>query len=330
LNRRWRSWRQIRAGALPAWERLPTGAAQRYGPERIGLLSMICVVVVFGVHSLIDWTWYVPGDAIAALVCAGWLAGRGPLLPAAAAGTTPGAADAAFAANPAPGANGAISPNGASSSEAPTPLEGLRSRILENRPGSVRIAIAVAVMVAALLTAWVQLQPQRSEEAREAALGQLAGNMAAAHSDAQSAVSRDPLSIEALFALATVQSEGGQSPQARATLQRAVRLQPSNPQTWLTLARFDLPGDPRAALGELRAGIYLDPELISPEALAAGQPEAIETYNDYVTALRAVANRQTVLRTASAQHSRAARDVRRAARRRARRSARSRNRRSAP
>jgi hypothetical protein len=43
------------------------------------MLSMLCLVVVFGAHSLIDWTWYVPGDACAALLCAGWLAGRGPL-----------------------------------------------------------------------------------------------------------------------------------------------------------------------------------------------------------------------------------------------------------
>ena len=37
------------------------------------------VVVVFGVHSLIDWTWFVPGNAVVALLCAGWVAGRGPL-----------------------------------------------------------------------------------------------------------------------------------------------------------------------------------------------------------------------------------------------------------
>ena len=43
------------------------------------MLSMLCLVVVFGVHSTVDWTWFVPGDACVALVCAGWLAGRGPL-----------------------------------------------------------------------------------------------------------------------------------------------------------------------------------------------------------------------------------------------------------
>ena len=48
-------------------------------PERAGLLTLLCIVIVFGVHSAIDWTWFVPGTAITALLCAGWLAGRGPL-----------------------------------------------------------------------------------------------------------------------------------------------------------------------------------------------------------------------------------------------------------
>ena len=49
------------------------------GDERAGMLTMLVVVVVFGAHSAIDWTWFVPGTAIPALLCAGWLAGRGPL-----------------------------------------------------------------------------------------------------------------------------------------------------------------------------------------------------------------------------------------------------------
>ncbi len=46
--------------------------------ERVGLLALGCVVVVFGVHSLVDWTWFIPGTVVPALLCAGWIAGRGP------------------------------------------------------------------------------------------------------------------------------------------------------------------------------------------------------------------------------------------------------------
>ncbi len=76
------AWLQIRSGARPAGGPARARAA-RYTPERIGMLSMLCLVVVFGAHSLVDWTWYVPGDACVALLCAGWLAGRGELVPSA-------------------------------------------------------------------------------------------------------------------------------------------------------------------------------------------------------------------------------------------------------
>ena len=299
FNRRWSSWREARAARRPEWRRLAAPADRRYGPERIGLLSMVCVVIVFGAHSLIDWTWYVPGVAVAALACAGWLAGRGPLH--AAAGGTEGA---------------------------PGSLRELRDLVVAHRPGSTRIAIAAAALLTALLAAWMQWQPQRSEEAGEAAFAHLAaGDRSGALAAAHSAVSRDPLSAEALIVLADVQAAAGEKPVARATLRKAVHLQPSNPQTWLALGRFDLPTDPTAALGELRAAIYLDPASISPEALAARQPEAIQTYNDFLTALRAVAQHESALRSATAQRSREALARRRAARRRARRSARSRSRR---
>jgi cytochrome c556 len=48
--------------------------------ERIGLVTLACIGIVFGLHSLVDWTWFVPGNAVLGLVCAGWVAGRGPAL----------------------------------------------------------------------------------------------------------------------------------------------------------------------------------------------------------------------------------------------------------
>ena len=69
FNRRWQRWR---------WTAL-SGEERIYSAERAGLLTLVCLVATFGVHSFVDWTWYVPGVACAALLCAGWVAGRGPL-----------------------------------------------------------------------------------------------------------------------------------------------------------------------------------------------------------------------------------------------------------
>jgi tetratricopeptide (TPR) repeat protein len=148
------------------------------------------------------------------------------------------------------------------------------------------VGLACAAVIAGLLAAWTQWQPERSENASQQAIALLAHDPRGALAAAQRAVDRDPLSAQALITLATVQRASGHDVLARATLQRAVRLQPSNPQTWLTLGEYDLAADPRAALSELGAAIYLNPESIAPEAIAVGYPEAIEIQNDYVRALQ--------------------------------------------
>ncbi|HEV3000990.1 MAG TPA: O-antigen ligase family protein [Solirubrobacteraceae bacterium] len=64
---------------LVAWilaARLSIGAARE--PERAGLVTLAATAVVFGAHASIDWTWAVPGTAVVGLLCAGWVAGRGP------------------------------------------------------------------------------------------------------------------------------------------------------------------------------------------------------------------------------------------------------------
>jgi O-Antigen ligase len=230
--------------------------ASRYTPERVGLLSMLCIVVVFGAHSLIDWTWYVPGNACVALLCAGWLAGRGPLQLA-----------------------------GARAPETESP----RWRLPGGRRLDPRVVGAGVVVLAALLVAWMEWQPQRSEEARAQALSLAeAGHRRASLEAAHTAVSRDPVSAEARFALAAVQAAAGLSSRARATLQETVRLQPSNPQTWLELGRYDVSEHPRDALHELEAAVYLNPESITPEAVSgpAAQPESIEIYDRLVELMR--------------------------------------------
>jgi hypothetical protein len=307
FNRRWSSWSTLRgwldragSGGTPGWRRLTSadGRAASYTPERVGMLSMLCLVVVFGIHSIADWTWYVPGNACVVLLCAGWLAGRGPLGAGASrsapAGSPraiePGAGKASSAALGVPDVAAEVTgaPGAPHAGRAGLPgLEQLRARLSARTLGAVRIAVAVAAIVGATLAAWVQWQPQRSATASQQALTELASNPRGALSTAQTAVSRDPLSAQALFTLSAVQQATGSPELARATLQRAVRLQPSNPQTWLTLGQYDLAKSPRAAEHELAAAIYLNPESVSPEAIAQGNPEAIAIQNDYVQALRA-------------------------------------------
>jgi len=232
------------------------------------MLTMLAVTGVFGVHSLVDWTWYVPGNACVALLCAGWLAGRGPLRRAVA-----------------PADGGVAAP--------------ARIGWSTLRAAPRRTALAGAAIVAALLAVWVQWQPQRSVDASQHPLALLARDPRGAEDAARASVSRDPLSAQALFTLAAIQHATGRTGLARATLQRAVKLQPSNPQTWLALGELDLalqrtgqaqvtvPGGARAAVNELAAGIYLNPELVAPAAIAAGNREAIAVQNAYVEALRA-------------------------------------------
>ena len=259
FNRRWQGWRTLRGPPSTwrfGWRRSPAP----YSDERIGMLTMLCAVVVFGVHSTVDWTWYIPGNACVALICAGWLAGRGPL------------DDGVMGKRDGPHRRSlrAVDPTSA--------------------------AVAVAVVIAALLAAWTQWAPLRSEDASQEALSLLERNPTKANSAALAAVSDDPLSVQALFSLARVQQASGQPETARATLERAVRLQPSNPETWLHLGEYDLAvgpstvgasateGGDRSALSELGAAIYLDPQSVSPEAIANGNPEAIAIQNDYVQA----------------------------------------------
>ena len=161
FDRRWQRWR---------WRRLPPGAFP-YTPERIGMLAMLCVVVVFGIHSFADWTWFIPGDACVALMCAGGWRAAGRC---------------------------------ASSAQS-----GLREPAKVRFP-PVRTAIALAVFVGALLASWVQWQPVRSVEAADLATALAARHPAQAIALARTAVARDPLSFQARETLASIQQAAGE------------------------------------------------------------------------------------------------------------------------
>jgi hypothetical protein len=101
--------------------------------ERQGLIALAIVVLAFGIQSCLDFTFYFPGLAIPALLCAGWLAGRGPL--EAPVGRRPGARISVLA-----------------------------------RPGAGALVTALATV--ALVAGWLMWQPLRSAQALTAATDQ--------------------------------------------------------------------------------------------------------------------------------------------------------------
>ena len=204
-----------------------------YSPERIGLLTLVAVALVFGVHSLIDWTWFVPANAVVALLAAGWVAGRGPL-----------------AAAPPRRTHGSLS-------------ERLRAGLHDRS----RAISAAAVVLLAVVAAWTVWQPQRSDTLGQDALATLeAGDVDGARKQAQAARDHNPLAVEPLFKLAQIEEQAhNRQIQARAALQQAVRLQPANPEPWIQLANFELrAGDAKAAETASRRAVYLDPRSSRP------------------------------------------------------------------
>ena len=205
-----------------------------HGAEQAGLLTLLAVVIIFGAHSTIDWTWFVPGTAIPALLCAGWLAGRGPV--ADPVGRDPGRGG--LSARPAAGAG------------------------------------IVAIVVLAILGAWAIWQPLRAADADASAITAAEqGNTQAALAYARAAVSRNPLDANPLWELGEIYLGAGNRHAARAQFVQATKLQPENPQTWFRLGDYYLQqvAAPRAAVGPLERARQLDrgdPTIESELALA--------------------------------------------------------------
>jgi hypothetical protein len=202
--------------------RLDRGA--RWDAERVGIATLAIVALVFGIHSTVDWTWFVPANALPALLCAGWVASRPPLR-------------ARLAEEPAV--------------EGPPAL----------RP-PVHVAMGAAVVGIALLASWSALQPVRAVHAQDEAVNRLeAGALPAAASIARIAHDRNPLSVDPLFQLAAIEVAAGRNAQASKALEQAVDLEPANPETWRRLGQTRLTtfNDPKGALKAFQAAYFLDP-----------------------------------------------------------------------
>ncbi|MEA2193776.1 MAG: hypothetical protein QOG42_210 [Solirubrobacteraceae bacterium] len=212
-----------------------------FTPERIGLLTLVAVVIVFGVHSFVDWTWFVPANAAVALLAAGWVAGRGPL--------------------------------GSEREGVPVRAGGagrrLRERLRAGARERMRAICAGATLLLVVTAAWAIWQPARADTLTQDALGSLDdGHADVARTQAQRAHDIDPLALDPLYTLATVETATGRNAAARRALGEAVRLQPANPDPWVRLADFELNTlhRPALALTAIRPALYLDPR--SSDAVA--------------------------------------------------------------
>ncbi len=181
--------------------------------ERAAVTALALCAVAFGLQSIVDWTWFVPGPAVAGLVAAGFVAGRGPLRRLG-EHRTPGS-------EPEGGRLGGLLPAG--------------------RPSTPRAIVAAAVLVTAVLCAWAVWQPERAARANDRTYELLdEGRTEEAARQARDARDIDPYSPDPFYALAAVQARRNRTIAAHRTLEQAVLEHPRDPEPWLHLARFEL------------------------------------------------------------------------------------------
>jgi hypothetical protein len=202
--------------------------------QRIALVTILLVPVAFGVQSLLDWTWFIPGPMVLALIAGGYVIGRGPF--------------------------GLDEPD----------ADGPARAVFNRRPSAVRIAAAVVTIAAAVLIAWAAWQPEASDSATNEALA-LADQhkFDAAIAKTKRAEDLNPLTPDPLLVRASIDTQAKRVRDAEHSLQQAVISFPGDPQTWYRLAAFQLGtlDAPDAALKTVRGALYLDPHSQPASAL---------------------------------------------------------------
>jgi len=233
------AWAAARAAGLRGRRELRLS----WDAQRVGMATMAAVGIVYGVHSALDFSWFIPGLTAPALLCAGWLAGAVPLRERLSTAATP--------AEPAAAASTAA------------PRRGRGGRLARWSPSNWRPLAAGAILIVGLAAAWASIQPVRSANASDAAIARAEeGDLANAAAIAVIAGERNPLAVEPKWDLAAIEMVRGRTMAARTALEQAVRLEPANAETWRRLGRFRLvnAGDPGGALEAFRMAYFLDPE----------------------------------------------------------------------
>ena len=206
---------------------------RQWSDERAGMVALAATVVAFGVSSLIDWTWLIPGTAVPALFAGGWLAARGPV------------------------------------GERLSTTGSFRDRLRAGTRDRSRAAGAVLIVAIAVVGCWTVTLPQQSLNQTDDALAALtAGKNAEAQQFAREAEATNPFSNAPLYTLAGAQAAAGDLPAAEATYESAVQRRPSVLSGWIALAQFRLneQDDPVAAMRDIKAALYLNPRALQAKA----------------------------------------------------------------
>lgn len=251
------------AAALGTTGLLPRNRGSPWNEERTGMVALGLVPIVFGIHAAIDWTWYIPGVVFPALVAAGWVAGRGPVL----------APEHPTVELPAPAGG---------------PLAALG--------GPRRAALIVYVLLFAAVGLWTAWQPLRADRLSDKAqLLSAKGDTFPAVDKALQATNVNPLSVDALFALSAVYTKADNKPAGLQALEDAVKLEPANPESWHQLGLYELEeyNDPKRALLVLSNAVFLDPQdqLVAQDFARANQAVQAKRLLEQLRARRAARKR---------------------------------------
>ncbi len=204
------------------WWQPPKANRPPWTDERAALAALAFAAIVYGVQSATDWTWFVPGLTVMALVAAGFVAGRGPLV---------------------------------RSDPTPEPATTSVSRMA-------RLSACAAVGLIALICGWAIWQPVAADRAVAHSYElTAAGDPVAALREAADARDIDPYSVEPFYAAADALAAIDRPRQAIASLRRAAAERSRDPEPWLRIATIQLDrGDSAvAALAAAEQALRRDP-----------------------------------------------------------------------
>ena len=239
----------LAAGAWLLAAARATGVRRRdrglpYDAERIGMLTLSPSSRCSPCTRPIDWTWFVPANAGVALLCAGWVVGRGPLR----------------AGSSSPRARRHLPPP-------PWPHASRLARLGRRVPPLRGLAVAPRARASRSPRHGRPTSPcAPSTRATPRSTGSTRASRRPRPTIARIATERNPLSVDPLFELAAIEQARGRTQEARRRSSVRSTLQPANPEAWRRLGRLRLSvlNDPQGALDRLPGGVLPRPAARRP------------------------------------------------------------------